>query len=173
MNGERRIPAKLFNPQRKLQRFDKNLRLKTCGVIAKVWPMSFAVGFKIIEQVPITDQMVRQFANLSGDHNPIHLDDEFAKTTRFGRRIAHGMISGALISRVLGMQLGPGGIYLGQTLKFTHPLFIGDTAVIEVTVLQKREEKGLAIIETLVKNQNGEICVKGEATIMMKEAVKS
>ncbi|MFN7262423.1 MAG: MaoC family dehydratase [Pseudobdellovibrionaceae bacterium] len=135
--------------------------------------MSFSVGHKIVEQVPITDEMVRQFADLSGDKNPIHLDDEFAKSTRFGRRIAHGMISAALISRVLGMQLGPGGIYLGQTLKFTHPLFIGDTAIVEVTVLQLREERGLAIIETLVKNQKGELCVKGEATIMMKEAVKS
>lgn len=134
--------------------------------------MSFDVGHKIVVSVPITDEMVRKFAELSGDNNPIHLDEEYAKTTRFGRRIAHGMISAALISRVMGVELGAGGIYLGQTLKFTHPLFIDDTAVVEVTVLQKRE-KGIALIETLVKNQNGDLCVKGEATIMIKDAIKT
>jgi acyl dehydratase len=113
--------------------------------------------------------MVRQFAEMSGDFNPIHLDDEYAKNTRFGRRIAHGMICGALISRALAMELGPGGIYLSQSMKFQQPVFIDDTLSIELTVLAERKEKGIATIETLVKKTTGETCVKGEAIIMRGE----
>ena len=129
--------------------------------------MSFNVGDKISISQKITNEMVLHFAEVSGDRNPIHVDDEYAKKTRFGKRIAHGMISAALISRALGMNLGPGGIYLGQTLKFVNPVFIDETLIVELTVMQKREEKGIAIIDTLVKKETGEIVVKGEATIMM------
>ena len=76
----------------------------------------------------ITDGDIQKFADASGDHNPLHLDDEFAKATRFGRRIAHGMLSASLISAVIANQLpGQGSIYLGQTLKFVAPVFPGDT----------------------------------------------
>lgn len=128
--------------------------------------MSFKVGDKVSETVTITEKMVEQFAELSGDYNPVHMDEEYAKTTRFGRRIAHGMISAALISRVLAMKLGPGGIYLSQTMKFLNPVFIGDVVAIELTVTALREEKGIGTVETLVKKANGDICVKGEAVIM-------
>jgi acyl dehydratase len=123
--------------------------------------------------VQVTDQMVRQFADMSGDHNPIHLDDNYAKTTRFGRRIAHGMICGALISRTLSDTLGDGGIYLGQTLKFLHPIFIDDTITIELHVANFREERGIGLIETVVKKQNGEVAVKGEATIMTGDVIQA
>lgn len=129
------------------------------------------MGDEISLSVQVTDKVVRQFAELSGDHNPIHLDDEYAKTTRFKRRIAHGMICGALISRVLAEKLGAGGIYLAQTMKFIHPVYIDDTVTVVLKVLAIRESKGIATIETLCKNQNGEICVKGEATIMMPSYV--
>lgn len=135
--------------------------------------MSFNVGDKVTISEKITDQMVRQFAEVSGDKNPIHVDEEYAKKTRFGRRIAHGMMSAALISRALGMNLGPGGIYLGQTLKFVNPVFIDDVLIVELTVMQKREEKGIAIIDTLVKKESGEIVVKGEATIMMGKNISA
>jgi 3-hydroxybutyryl-CoA dehydratase len=133
-------------------------------------------GFKVGDQksvtVTVTEKMVQQFAELSGDFNAVHMDEEFAKTTRFGRRIAHGMISAALISRTLAMELGPGGIYLGQTLKFVNPVFINDTIVIEIKVTNFRPERGIGIIETIVKKQaTGEICVKGEATIMRGDFV--
>ena len=80
--------------------------------------MSFKVGDKQIVTVQVTDKMVREYAETTGDKNPMHLDEAHAKTTRFGRRIAHGMLVGGLISRALAMELGPGGIYLSQTLKF-------------------------------------------------------
>ena len=133
--------------------------------------MSFKVGDVVTEKIEITDEMVQLFAKVSGDFNPIHLDDEFAKKTKFGRRIAHGMLSGALISRVLAMKLGPGGIYLGQNLKFLRPVHIGDTIEIKAKVLSIDEEKGIGVISTNVWNQDGGVVIKGEATIMRADKV--
>jgi len=127
------------------------------------------VGFKATVDIQITDKMVHQFAEMSGDFNPIHLDDEYAKTTRFGRRIAHGMIMGALISRVLNEKVGSGGIYLAQNLKFVNPVYIDDIVTLEITVTGIRKEKGIATIETIAKKQTGETVVKGEAIIMMAQ----
>lgn len=127
------------------------------------------IGFKTTLEVQITDKMVRQFAEMSGDYNPIHLDDEYAKSTRFGRRIAHGMIMGALISRALNEKIGTGGIYLGQNLKFVNPVYIDDIVTLELTVTGLRKEKGIATLETIAKKQTGEIVVKGEAIIMMAQ----
>lgn len=115
--------------------------------------------------------MVKQFAEMSGDFNPIHMDEAFAAKTRYKKRIAHGMICGALISRALAQNLGPGGIYLQQSLKFIHPVFIGDTVTIQLKVLAIRESKGIGTIETNCTNQNGELVVKGEATIMRADSV--
>lgn len=131
----------------------------------------FKIGDQRSVTVQVTDKMVHQFAEMSGDFNPIHLDDNYAKTTRFGRRIAHGMICGALISRALAMELGPGGIYLSQNMKFLQPVFVDDTVIIELRVQTLREEKGIASIETIVKKPTGEICVKGEAMIMQGKFV--
>jgi 3-hydroxybutyryl-CoA dehydratase len=105
---------------------------------------------------------------VSGDYNPIHLDEEFAKTTRFGRRIAHGMLSGAFISAVLGYELKERKIvYLSQTLKFTAPVFIGDTVTATATVTRIREDKPVVTIETVCTNQHGETLVTGEAAVMV------
>lgn len=131
--------------------------------------MSFKVGDKIDFTTTITEEMVRKFAEMSGDFNPIHLDEEYAKKTRFGRRIAHGMIAGALISRTLATDLGPGGIYLGQSLKFVQPIFIGDKVTVHLEVKSLREKSGIASIETWVTKENGETCVKGDATILRAE----
>jgi acyl dehydratase len=120
-------------------------------------------------EVKVTDKMVRQFAEMSGDFNPIHLDEDYAKTTRFGRRIAHGMIVGALISRALNEKVGSGGVYLAQNLKFVNPVFIDDTVILELTVTAIRKEKGIATIDTIAKNQNGDTVVKGDAIIMMAQ----
>jgi acyl dehydratase len=133
--------------------------------------MAFKVGDKKAINIQVTDKMVRQFAELSGDNNPIHLDEEYAKTTRFGRRIAHGMICGALISRALATELGTGGIYLSQNLKFLSPVFIDDIITIELQVTALREERGIGTIATTVTNQRGEIVVKGEAMIMMAKNI--
>ena len=132
--------------------------------------MGFKEGDKVSITVEITEKLVRDFAHVSGDMNLIHLDEEYAKKTRFGRRIANGMLSGALISQALAMKLGNGGIYLSQTLKFLSPIYIGDTVDINLTVSSLRDN-GIAAVETIVVNQKGETCVKGVAMIMSPEAV--
>ncbi len=125
------------------------------------------VGYTASITVKVTDKMVHQFAELSGDRNPIHLDDEYASKSRFKRRIAHGMIVGALISRALVDGIGGGGIYLGQSLKFVNPVFIDDTITITIKITGMRKEKGIATVETNAYKENGDIVVKGEAVIMM------
>ena len=125
----------------------------------------FKVGDKISLTVTVTDDMVRKFAELSGDFNPIHLDEEYAKTTVFKRRIAHGMLTGAFISRLLAT-LVRGGVYLSQTMKFVNPVYLDDVITVEATVTGVREEKGIGTLETIARNQKGENVVKGEAIVL-------
>lgn len=130
--------------------------------------MDLKIGDKFSTSKQITDSVVRAFAELSGDYNPIHLDEEFAAKTRFGKRIAHGMISGALISAVLGYEFKERKIvYLSQTLKFTAPVFLDDTVTATATVKNIREDKPIVTLETVCTNQNGEMVVKGEAVVMV------
>ena len=130
--------------------------------------MNISIGQRFSTSREVTDGLVRQFAEVSGDYNPIHLDDEFAKTTRFGRRIAHGMLSGAFISAVLGNDFrGMKIVYLSQTLKFTAPVYLGDTVTATATVTSIREDKGIVTLETVCTNQNGEVLVKGESAVMI------
>ncbi|MEP6848382.1 MAG: MaoC family dehydratase [Acidobacteriota bacterium] len=130
--------------------------------------MDLKIGDRFSTERGITDELVRKFAEVSGDYNPIHLDEEFAKTTRFGRRIAHGMLSGALISAVLGNEFRERKIvYLSQTMKFVAAVFIGDTVTATGTVSKIREDRGIVTLETICTNQNGEVLVKGEAVVMI------
>lgn len=130
--------------------------------------MDLKIGDEFSTSKQITDSVVRAFAELSGDFNPIHLDEEFAAKTRFGRRIAHGMISGALISAVLGYEFKERKIvYLSQTMKFVAPVFLDDTVTATATVVKIREDKQIVTLETVCTNQNGETVVKGEAVVMI------
>lgn len=131
------------------------------------------VGFKAERTIQVTDKMVRQFAEMSGDFNPIHLDDDYAATTRFRKRIAHGMIIGALISRYLNETIGSGGVYLAQTLKFTNPVFIDDVLTFSLEITKLHKTRGMGTVETIAKKQTGEIVMKGEATIMMSWGAKA
>ena len=132
--------------------------------------MQFSVGdsaeiTKTIEQADID-----AFANVTGDHNPVHVDEEFAKTTRFGRRIAHGMLTASLISAVLANKLpGEGSVYLGQTLQFVAPVFPGDEITARVTVREIREDKPILKLETVCVNQRDEIVIRGEATVLLPQ----
>jgi 3-hydroxybutyryl-CoA dehydratase len=116
----------------------------------------------------VTDELIRDFAELSGDHNPIHLDEEFARSTRFGRRIAHGMLSGAFISAVLGTEFEASKIvYLGQTMRFTSPTFIGDTITTTATVTDIRSDKQIVTLSTECRKETGEVTLTGEAKVMI------
>jgi 3-hydroxybutyryl-CoA dehydratase len=119
----------------------------------------------------ITDADVRAFADLSGDHNPLHLDDAYAKTTRFGARIAHGAFSFGLLSAVLGNQLpGNGTVYLKQDLKFLKPVLIDDTITATVEITAIRADKGIVTLKTSVTNQRGEAVAEGEAVVLHESA---
>ncbi|MBP1467320.1 MaoC family dehydratase [Candidatus Chloroploca sp. M-50] len=114
----------------------------------------------------ITEADVVLFASVSGDQNPVHIDDLAAQDSRFGRRIAHGMLAAGLISAVLGMRLpGPGTIYLKQSLNFLKPIYINDTITTTVEVTELREDKPIATLATRVINQNGETVVDGESLV--------
>ena len=115
----------------------------------------------------ITDEDVRAFADLTGDHNPVHLDEQYANNTRFKRRVAHGMLTASLISSVLANKLpGEGTVYLSQSLKFVAPVYLDDTVTARVTVTGIREDKPIATLETVCLNQRGETLVKGEAVVL-------
>ena len=112
----------------------------------------------------ITEAHIVNFAGITGDFNPVHVDAEFAQQSMFGERIAHGMLMAGFISTVLGMQLpGPNAIYLGQELKFTAPVKIGDTVTVTAEVVEKREDKRILKLRTTVSNQKGEMVVDGTA----------
>ena len=117
----------------------------------------------------VTDADIRAFAELSGDHNPIHLDDGYAATTRFGQRIAHGMFGASLISAVIGNDLpGTGSIYLSQSLKFLAPVLLEDTLTARATVTKIRDDKPIVTLETVCENQRGETVIKGEAIVLVE-----
>ena len=115
----------------------------------------------------ISEADVYLFAGITGDHNPAHINEEASKKTAFGGRIAHGILSAGLISAVLAMKLpGPGTIYLGQDLKFTKPVRFGDTVTATCTVSEILMEKNIVKLDTTCTNQNGEVVIKGTATVM-------
>lgn len=119
----------------------------------------------------ITEQDVVMFAQLSGDNNPMHLDENYAKGTRFGARIAHGAFSFAVISTVLGTQLpGPGTIYMSQTLKFLKPVYFDDTITGTVEITAIRADKGIVTLKTACTNQRGEPVAEGEAVVFHPDA---
>lgn len=114
----------------------------------------------------ITDAHIVNFAGITGDFNPVHVDAEYAQQSMFGERICHGMLMAGLISAVLGMQLpGSNAIYLGQDLKFTAPVKIGDTVTVTAKVTEKRDDKRIIKLRTTVSNQKGELVVDGNAVV--------
>lgn len=124
------------------------------------------VGDKANLSKTITETDVVLFAGLTGDFNPVHLDEEFAKNSLFERRVAHGVLGVGLISAVIGTDLpGINSIYLGQDLKFVSPVFIGDTLTAEVEIIDKRDDKKIITLRTTVRNQRDENVIEGEAVI--------
>ena len=118
----------------------------------------------------VTETDVVMYAGITGDFNPMHVDEVTASQSRFGSRIAHGMLSAGFISAGIGMKLpGPGAIYMGQTLRFTKPVRIGDTVTAHLEVIELIPEKKRLKLSTQCRNQDGVVLIEGEATIMMLE----
>ncbi|MBO4234979.1 MAG: MaoC family dehydratase [Firmicutes bacterium] len=132
---------------------------------------TFKIGDSDSFTKTVTEADVVLFAGVTGDLNPAHTDEESAKKSMFGKRIAHGMLSAGFISAVLGMKIpGPGSIYLSQELKFVKPVFIGDTVTATATVSEINLEKNRLKLDTTVTNQNGDVVVTGSALIMPPKA---
>ena len=131
------------------------------------------VGHTVKFTKTVSEEDVVLFAKVTGDNQPLHLDDAFAAKTRFKKRIAHGMLSAGFISAALGTQLTPDAVvvYLSQQLRFRLPVAIGDTITAEVEVTAIDPEKSVVTLRTDCVNQAGDAVVKGEATVLL-DAIK-
>jgi 3-hydroxybutyryl-CoA dehydratase len=127
------------------------------------------IGDKASMSKTVTEYDVYTFAGVTGDFNPVHINEEFAKSTMFKGRIAHGILSAGFISAVLGTALpGANTIYLGQELSFKAPVKIGDTVTATVEVIEKIEAKNRLILRTTAVNQDGTLLTDGKATVLKK-----
>lgn len=135
--------------------------------------MKFKVGDAASYSQTIGEANISHFIGAVGDTNPLHVDAEFAKQTRFGARIAQGILVAGLISTAIGTKLpGVGSVYLGQSLNFLKPTYIGDTITATVKVKAIREDKPILTLETVCTNQKGERVIEGEATVLYEEPGK-
>jgi len=124
-----------------------------------------SVGQRATLRRTFTMDDVLAFATLSGDMNPIHLDPEYARRTPFGRPIVHGILTASLLSNLLGEELpGPGSIYLGQSLKFLLPVYVGEEVIVAVEVTDIREDKPIVTLRTTVSTADG-VALDGEAVV--------
>ena len=129
-----------------------------------------AVGQEAELTKTVTDADVMAFARVTGDFNPVHVDEIAAARSRFGGRIAHGMLSAGFISAAIAAKLpGPSSIYLSQTLRFTLPVRIGDTITVHLRVTELIAGKRRAKLSTICKNQNGETVIDGEALVLVPD----
>jgi 3-hydroxybutyryl-CoA dehydratase len=123
-------------------------------------------GSRATNSMLVDESTVSAFSKLSKDENPVHLDEAYAARTRFGRRVAHGMLSAALVSAVIGNKLpGPGTIYLSQTLNFRAPVYIGDTITAMVTVAEVLGNNRFRLSTTVVRDDR-QIILDGEAVVL-------
>ncbi len=127
------------------------------------------IGDKASMSKTVAESDIYTFAGITGDFNPVHVNEEFAKQTMFKGRIAHGMLSAGFISAVIGTALpGANSIYMGQELRFLAPVKIGDTVTATVEVIEKIEAKSRVILRTTVTNQAGVLVTDGKATMLKK-----
>lgn len=129
-----------------------------------------SVGQTASQAHSVSETDLQMFAAVSGDNNPVHLDEEFAAASRFKGRIAHGMLTGALISAAIACKMpGPGSVYLSQQLSFMRPVKIGDDLEVQLEVLEKLP-KNQVRIRTRVVNQQGKAVVDGEALVLAPDS---
>ncbi len=128
------------------------------------------VGKKVIFSQKIDEPMLNDFAKISGDFNPLHMNDEYASKTNFGKRVCHGMLLASFFSRLIGMHLpGKNSLYFSQTLNFRNPCFIGDLVVIEGEIVEKKFNMKLITMKTTIHNQTGNCLIDGIAKVIVRE----
>ena len=128
------------------------------------------IGLSKTFQINITESLVNSFAELSGDFSPIHIDNEYAKTTTFGKRVVHGMLLASFLSRVDGMYLpGKHALYFTQNLEFRNPCFIGDTITVFSKVIDKSDSTKILKIESKITNQENKILLYGIGRVIVRD----
>lgn len=127
----------------------------------------FDIGDKESFTKTVTEADIINFAGTSGDFNPLHMNAEYAKTTMFKARIAHGALVGSFISTAGAMLIGLGGVYVSQLSKFKAPVYIGDTITATMEVIETIPAKKLLKMRTYCTNQNGKVVIDGEAVVMV------
>lgn len=132
---------------------------------------TFMVGDRAEIEVVISEEFIDEFARFSGDLNPLHLDADFAESTRFKRRIAHGMSYGAIFSRLIGMELpGPGALWTSQSFRFAQPVFLGDRLRLSVEVTAVSKSTNTLTLACKAENQSGEVVMSGSSEVMILES---
>ena len=120
--------------------------------------------------VIITEQLVNDFAKISGDYSPIHMDEEYAKSTTFEKRVVHGMLLASFLSRVDGMYLpGKHALHMSQSLNFVNPCFIGETITVEGKVIDKSAATKIIKLETTITNESGKRIIDGKAQVIVRD----
>jgi 3-hydroxybutyryl-CoA dehydratase len=137
------------------------------SVLVNIPFSEISLGLSKTYSKTLTQNDIVLFAACSGDVNPVHLDKDYAATTPFGEPIAHGMWTGALVSAAIATQLpGPGSVYRSQSLSFKHPVKVGDTVVVTLTVSEIKERLKLVVLECEAHNQDGKLIAKGVAEVI-------
>ena len=128
------------------------------------------VGQKANFLKKIDDELMNNFAKLSGDFNPLHMDEEYASTTNFGKRVCHGMLLASFFSQLVGMYLpGKNSLYFSQTLNFRNPCFVDDNITIEGEIIEKKSNMKLITLKTIIHNQTGTCLIDGIAKVIVRE----
>ena len=128
--------------------------------------MEVSVGQRAYREMKVTEEMVQAYARITGDYNPLHFDSDFARRTRFERLIAQGGITTGLLHALVAMDMpGPGTVFISQSWTFPRPVYIGDTIRAEATVTSVHETKPIADIDFVVRNQDAEEVLQGQATV--------
>lgn len=128
------------------------------------------LGTKTKFMVQIDESKINEFAKISGDYNPLHIDKNYATKTQFGKVVCHGMLLASFFSRLVGMYMpGKNSLYFSQTLNFQMPCFVGDEITIEGEIIDKSESTRIITMKTTVNNHNGECLVDGIAKVIIRE----
>ena len=131
------------------------------------------LGVKTKFTVQITESTINEFARISGDHNPLHMNEQYAAKTQFSKRVCHGMLLASFFSRLVGMYMpGKNALYFSQTLNFQTPCFVGDKVTIEGEVIDKSQSTKIITIKTTAHNQVGKCLVDGIAKVIVRENTK-
>ena len=127
------------------------------------------IGLEHHFEICINEKLEEDFAKISGDFNPLHMNEEYAKETKFKKRICHGMLLGSFFSRLIGMYLpGKKALYFSQNLNFVEPCFINDIVIVNGKIIDKSEATKIIKIETTIKNTTGKVLVEGIAQVLVR-----